>query len=81
MKETFTFIRTWDDFLGPLLYLNDPEKYPLPLALRLFVDQTSVSDYGAMIAMSVLALLPVILFFLLFQRFLVDGVATQGLKG
>ncbi|MCI2238147.1 carbohydrate ABC transporter permease [Paenibacillus sp. TRM 82003] len=77
----FAFIWSWNDFLGPLLYLNDPQKYPLPLALRLFVDQTSVSDYGAMIAMSVLALLPVMLFFLVFQRFLVDGVATQGLKG
>ena len=80
-SSIFAFIWSWNDFLGPLLYLNDPEKYPLPLALRLFVDQTSVSDYGAMIAMSVLALLPVLLFFLLFQRFLVDGVATQGLKG
>ncbi|PPK93464.1 multiple sugar transport system permease protein [Kineococcus xinjiangensis] len=77
----FAFIWSWNDFLGPLLYLNDPEKYPLPLALRLFVDQTSVSDYGAMIAMSVLALVPVMLFFFLFQRYLVDGVATQGLKG
>ncbi|WP_432488949.1 carbohydrate ABC transporter permease [Kineococcus sp. SYSU DK018] len=77
----FAFIWSWNDFLGPLLYLNSPDKYPLPLALRLFVDQTSVSDYGAMIAMSVLALMPVMLFFLVFQRFLVDGVATQGLKG
>ncbi|GAA4979521.1 carbohydrate ABC transporter permease [Kineococcus glutinatus] len=80
-SSIFAFIWSWNDFLGPLLYLNDPNKYPLPLALRLFVDQTSVSDYGAMIAMSVLALLPVLLFFLLFQRFLVEGVATQGLKG
>ncbi|WP_337059890.1 carbohydrate ABC transporter permease [Kineococcus sp. G2] len=80
-SSIFAFIWSWNDFLGPLLYLNDPQKYPLPLALRLFVDQTSVSDYGAMIAMSVLALLPVMLFFLVFQRFLVDGVATQGLKG
>ena len=80
-SSIFAFIWSWNDFLGPLLYLNSPEKYPLPLALRLFVDQTSVSDYGAQIAMSVLALLPVMLFFLVFQRFLVDGVATQGLKG
>ncbi|GAB7192700.1 carbohydrate ABC transporter permease [Kineococcus sp. NUM-3379] len=80
-SSIFAFIWSWNDFLGPLLYLNDPEKYPLPLALRLFVDQTSVSDYGAMIAMSVLALIPVMLFFFLFQRYLVDGVATQGLKG
>ncbi|WP_207454562.1 carbohydrate ABC transporter permease [Herbiconiux sp. SYSU D00978] len=77
----FTFIWTWNDFLGPLLYLNSPENYPLPIALRLYNDQTSVSDYGATVAVSFLALLPVLLFFLVFQRFLVDGVATQGLKG
>lgn len=77
----FSFIWSWNDFLGPLLYLNTPEKYPLPLALRLFVDQTQSSDYGAMIAMSVLALLPVLIFFLIFQRYIVEGVSTQGLKG
>ena len=77
----FSFIWSWNDFLGPLLYLNSPEKYPLPLALRVFNDQTSSSDYGATVAVSVLALLPVMLFFVLFQRFLVEGVATQGLKG
>ncbi len=77
----FSFIWSWNDFLGPLLYLNTPEKYPLPLALRLFVDQTQSSDYGAMIAMSVLALMPVLIFFLIFQRYIVEGVSTQGLKG
>jgi multiple sugar transport system permease protein len=80
-SSIFAFIWSWNDFLGPLLYINSPEKYPLPLALRLFVDRTSVSDYGAMMAMSVLALLPVILFFVVFQRYIVSGVATQGLKG
>ena len=77
----FSFIWSWNDFLAPLLYLNTPEKYPLPLALRLFQDQTQSSDYGAMIAMSVLALLPVLIFFLVFQRYIVEGVSTQGLKG
>lgn len=77
----FSFIWSWNDFLAPLLYLNTPEKYPLPLALRLFQDQTQSSDYGAMIAMSVLALLPVLVFFLVFQRYIVEGVSTQGLKG
>jgi multiple sugar transport system permease protein len=77
----FSFIWSWNDFLAPLLYLNTPEKYPLPLALRLFQDQTQSSDYGAMIAMSVLPLLPVLVFFLVFQRYIVEGVSTQGLKG
>ncbi|WP_407938742.1 carbohydrate ABC transporter permease [Occultella glacieicola] len=77
----FTFIWTWNDFLGPLLYLKQPDLYTLPIALRLFVDQTTVSDYGAQMAMAVLALLPVMLFFFIFQRYLVDGVSTSGLKG
>ncbi|WFE20094.1 carbohydrate ABC transporter permease [Solwaraspora sp. WMMD937] len=77
----FTFIWTWNDFLAPLIYLSTPDKYPLPLALQLYIDQTTLSDYGALMAMSMLALLPVIGFFLLFQRLLVDGVATSGLKG
>lgn len=77
----FAFIWAWNDFLGPLLYLTSPENYPLPIALRLYNDQTSVSDYGATVTASFIALIPVLLFFLVFQRFLVDGVATQGLKG
>ncbi|BCB83608.1 carbohydrate ABC transporter permease [Phytohabitans suffuscus] len=77
----FTFIWSWNDFFGPLIYLSTPDKYPLPLALQLFVDEASGSDFGALMAMSVLALVPVVLFFLFFQRFLVEGVSTSGLKG
>jgi multiple sugar transport system permease protein len=77
----FTFIWSWNDFFGPLIYLSTPDKYPLPLALQLFIDETTGSDFGALMAMSMLALVPVILFFLFFQRFLVEGVSTSGLKG
>ncbi|WP_016698758.1 carbohydrate ABC transporter permease [Actinoalloteichus spitiensis] len=77
----FTFIWTWNDFFSQLIYLSTPSNYTLPLALRLFIDQTSVSAYGPMFAMSVLTLIPIGLFFLAFQRFLVQGVSTTGLKG
>jgi multiple sugar transport system permease protein len=77
----FTFIWTWNDFFSQLIYLNDPARYTLPLALRIFIDETSQSSYGPMFAMSVLALIPIALFFLAFQRFLVEGVATSGLRG
>ncbi|GAA1311917.1 carbohydrate ABC transporter permease [Saccharothrix xinjiangensis] len=77
----FTFIWSWNDFFGPLIYLSTPDKYPLPLALQLFIDETTGSDFGALMAMSVLALVPVVLFFLFFQRFLVEGVSTSGIKG
>ena len=77
----FTFIWTWNDFFTQLIYLNSPSKFTLPLALQIFVDQTSSSAFGPMFAMSVLALVPIGLFFLAFQRFLVEGVSTSGLKG
>lgn len=78
----FNFIQSWNDFLGPLLYLKRPDLYPLPIALRLYVDEsTAAADYGAQMAMAVLALLPVLLFFLVFQRYIVDGMASSGLKG
>ncbi|WP_045746646.1 carbohydrate ABC transporter permease [Actinoplanes rectilineatus] len=77
----FTFIWSWNDFLSQLIYLNSPETYTMPLALRLFIDQTGESSYGAMMAMSVLTLLPIALFFVAFQRLLVQGVTTTGMKG
>ncbi|WP_019065169.1 carbohydrate ABC transporter permease [Streptomyces prunicolor] len=77
----FSFISAWNDFFSQLIYLTDPKMYTLQLGLRLFVDQTDSSAYGPMFAMSVIALLPVLLFFLAFQRLLVEGVQTSGLKG
>ncbi|SFR20266.1 multiple sugar transport system permease protein [Lentzea waywayandensis] len=77
----FTFIWTWNDFFSQLIYLSSTENYTIPMGLRLFIDQTSSSSYGPMFAMSVLSLVPIGLFFLAFQRFLVAGVATTGLKG
>lgn len=77
----FTFIWTWNDFFSQLIYLSTPEKYTLPMALRLFIDETGSSAYGPMFAMSVVTLVPIVLFFFVFQRFLVAGVSTTGLKG
>ncbi|MEU1317738.1 MULTISPECIES: carbohydrate ABC transporter permease [Streptomyces] len=77
----FTFINSWNDFMGPLIYLNEPDKYTVSLGLKMFVDQEGLANYGGMIAMSLVALLPVLAFFLAFQRYLIDGMATSGLKG
>ena len=76
----FSFIWTWEDFLGPLVYLNDIKDYTVPLALRMFLSQDSVSEYGQMFAMSVLSILPIILFFVIFQRFIIRGIAMSGMK-
>jgi len=77
----FTFIWTWNDYFTQLIYLNSTNKFTVPLGLALFIDQTGISDYGPMMAMSMLALLPVFLFFLAFQRLIVAGVAVTGVKG
>ncbi len=77
----FTFIWSYNDFFSQLIYLNDPRLYTVPLGLRLFLDATGESSWGPLFAMSVLALLPAFLLFLGFQRLIVEGVATSGLKG
>ncbi|MCZ7429034.1 carbohydrate ABC transporter permease [Micromonospora sp. WMMA1949] len=77
----FSFIWTWNDFFRQLVFLSSLEDYTVPVALTLFIDSTSQSAVGPMFAMSVLSLLPVFLFFLAFQRMLVEGINTSGLKG
>jgi multiple sugar transport system permease protein len=74
----FTFIWTWNDFFSQLIYLTDPDKYTVPVALRSFIDSTVATSWGAMFAMSVLSLLPVFLAFVFGQRYLIQGIATTG---
>ncbi len=76
----FSFLWTWNDFFGPLIYLNDSANYTVPLALRSFVDATGTSAWGQLFAMSVLAILPIFLVFLFFQRLIIEGVAMSGMK-
>lgn len=76
----FSFIWVWEDFLGPLIYLNDIKTFTVPLALRLFVDSQGESAFGQMFAMSVVSLVPVIIFFVLFQKLIIRGIATTGMK-
>ncbi len=77
----FSFMWRWDDFLSALLYVNRSARYPVSLALKLFCDPGSSSDYGAMFAMASLSILPSVLIFIFFQRYLVEGISTSGLKG
>ncbi|MEC9490023.1 MAG: carbohydrate ABC transporter permease [Halanaerobiales bacterium] len=77
----FQFYWTWQDFFGPLLYLQSADKYPVSLGLKLFSDPSTVTNWGGMFAMSVLSLLPVLIIFIVFQRYLVEGISTTGLKG
>ena len=76
----FTFIQTWNEFFGPLIYLTRSENWTVSVALRQFLDSESSSNWGAMFAMSIVSLVPVFLVFLFGQRFLVKGIATTGIK-
>jgi len=77
----FTFIWTWSDFFTQLIFLNDQSVYTVPVALRTFLDGTGVSAYGQLFAVSVISLIPIFGFFIAFQRLLIEGVASSGIKG
>lgn len=77
----FSFIWRWDDYLSALLYINKTKMYPVAMALKNFCDPGSSSDYGAMFAMSTLSIVPAVVIFLIFQKSLVEGIASSGIKG
>lgn len=76
----FTFVATWNDFLGPSIYLTTESKKTLQIGLRMFIGQYS-SEYGLIMAASVISLIPVLIVFLCLQKYFVEGVAATGIKG
>lgn len=77
----FAFYWIWQDFFQPLIFMSDTTKFTIPLALNMYLDPNSYNNYGGLFAMSVLSLIPVVVFFIIFQRYLVDGIAMDGIKG
>ncbi len=77
----FSFIWRWDDYLSALLYVNRASMRPVSLALQLFNDPSSGSDIGSTLAMSTLSIIPATIIFLIFQKSLVEGIASSGIKG
>ncbi|MEL7978002.1 carbohydrate ABC transporter permease [Isoptericola sp. F-RaC21] len=75
-----TFVNTWNDYLGPLIYLRDPQLWTIQLGLKTFISQYN-AEYALIMAGSVLSVLPVALIFLFGQRYFVQGIATSGVKG
>jgi multiple sugar transport system permease protein len=75
----FTFVAEWNNFFSPLLYLNSPEKYTLPLGLTAFREE-GFTHYDWLMPASTVAILPVLAVFLFFQRYFVQGLASTGLK-
>ena len=76
----FAFMAHWNDFQGPLIYINSPERFTLTLGLRRFMGQAN-TEFQEMMAMSLLITLPVIIVFFAFQRYFIQGVVMSGLKG
>ncbi|SDD58441.1 multiple sugar transport system permease protein [Paenibacillus sp. UNCCL117] len=76
----FTFIWTWDDFFSQMIYLNNIKLFTVQLGIRSLFDPSGESDWGALLAMSVLSLVPIMTIFLTFQKYFLDGIATTGLK-
>ena len=77
----FSFYWIWQDFFQPLIFMSTTSKFTLPLALNMYLDPNSYNNYGSLFAMSVISLLPILIFFIFFQKYLVDGIAMDGIKG
>lgn len=76
----FTFVGTWNDFLGPMIYLRSEKNKTLQIGLRMFISQYS-SEYGLIMAASVISLIPVLIIFISLQKYFVEGIAATGIKG
>jgi len=77
----FAFIGNWNNFMGPLIYLQDEDKYTLALALQHFQGEHGFAMYHYMMAVASLTVLPIILIFFLAQRYFVRGIVMTGMKG
>ncbi len=75
-----TFVTTWNDYLGPLLYLRDPKIWTLQVGLQSFVGQYD-TEYALIMAGAVISVLPIAIIFAIGQRYFIEGIATTGLKG
>lgn len=76
----FTFVSTWNDFLGPMIYLKTEAKKTIQIGIRMFISQFG-SEYGLIMAASVLSLIPVFIVFISLQKYFVEGIAATGVKG
>lgn len=75
-----SFLYAWNDFFSQLIYLSDIRTYTVPVGLRLYLDSLGNSDFGSVFAMSTISILPVLVVFILFQRHIVEGVSTTGIR-
>jgi multiple sugar transport system permease protein len=77
----FDFVSKWNDFFGPVIYLNEARRFTLPLGLAAFRDIYGNTRWNLLMADSLLATLPMVIIFFLFQRVFIQGIVTSGVKG
>ncbi|MBQ7785213.1 MAG: carbohydrate ABC transporter permease [Clostridia bacterium] len=76
----FTFVNTWNDYMGPMIYLTTDVNKTIQVGLRRFIQAYS-ADYNLIMAASLCSLVPVAVVFLFLQRYFIEGIATTGMKG
>ncbi|REJ06841.1 carbohydrate ABC transporter permease [Microbacterium bovistercoris] len=76
-----TFVNTWNDYLGPLIYLRDPNLWTIQLGLKSFVSNLFDTNYALLFAGLTISVIPIAIIFLLGQKYFVEGIATSGMKG
>jgi multiple sugar transport system permease protein len=76
----FTSVAVWNDFMGPLIYLNSQSLKTIQLGLRMFIQQYG-ADYALIMAAALVSLVPVVILFVFLQRFFIEGIASTGVKG
>lgn len=76
-----TFVNTWNDYLGPLIYLRDPDLWTIQLGLKSFVSNLFDTNYALLFAGLTISVVPIAIIFLLGQKYFVEGIATSGMKG
>jgi oligogalacturonide transport system permease protein len=77
----FQIAWTWEDFFNPLIFISSTSKYPLSLALRMSLDAATAIDYGSLLAMATVTIMPVAVLFFIAQKSFVEGISTTGIKG
>jgi multiple sugar transport system permease protein len=75
-----TFVNTWNDYMGPFIYLTDNDHWTIQLGLQSFIGEFN-ADYAMMMTGSVLSVIPILVIFLFGQRYFIRGIATSGMKG
>lgn len=76
----FTFVNIWNDFMGPLIYINSTELKTIQVGIRMFISQYG-ADYALIMAASVLSLIPVLIIFIACQKWFIEGITAGGVKG